>query len=174
MAKRLRVEVVAERGTGNLRLAPADAYSAELLEGLRREKFYNLTISEERSRGRLNHWWAGIGLLRENIDDERFPTSRHLHHAILEELGCVTRFYRIDGTFKTEADSIALDAMSEEEFEEIFERARALAVSEWGYDPWQLWQQEAEAKKQAKILAQRRLAMTTERRQEKETGGDDE
>lgn len=146
--KRIRVEV--ELVGNSLRLVPADPYSAELLDKLDRRKIYNVDVGEERKRGKLNLYWAGLALLHENLtpeQDKLWPTARKLHEAFMEELGYVTKRYRIDHSYKIEPDSIALDQMQEEEFSVVLERAKALAVAVWKWDPWAEWVRQAQERK---------------------------
>jgi hypothetical protein len=130
-------------------LHPIDAWAAEQVDALPFDKDLSVRVTLNRSHGRLNWWWAGLGLMVDNLPDHQrkmWPTARKMHNAILEALGFVERIYRIDGTFRTEVDSVSFEAMDEEEFIEVFERGRALAIGIVGYDPFELWMQEAKAK----------------------------
>lgn len=108
-------------------------------------KFTRPVGTEDRRAGQLRLWWAGLGLLAENIDDERWPTKRILHELILEELGFVTKFWRIDGSYRLEANSIAIDNMEDDDFDRLFEKARVFCLTHWGFDPWDIWVAEKEA-----------------------------
>lgn len=131
-------------------LKPADAWASEQIDALPRNKRLNARITEQRSLGALGWYWAGLALLVDNLDDAeatRWPTSRKMHKLILEELGYFEKVYRIDGSFRTEVDSIAFDEMDEPEFRIVFEKARAFVLKHWGWDPWQTWMDEREAQK---------------------------
>ena len=124
------------------RLVPADPQSYETIETLKENKTYSVEIKESRSRGESNLYWAGLGVLVENFDDEsekKWPTTRHYHNALLEHLGYTYRQWKVDGTFKVEIDSVAFDKMSDEDFKALFEKARAVTVQLFGYDPWDEW-----------------------------------
>lgn len=131
------------------RLVPIDAWAAEQVDALPRDKDLTVRVTTSRSNGRLNLWWAGLGLMVENLPDEKrkmWPSARKMHHALLEAMGYVERIYRIDGTFRTEVDSVAFENMEEDEFIELFERGRALCIEIVGFDPFELWVQDAKAR----------------------------
>jgi hypothetical protein len=146
--KRLLVEVAM---LGNrLALVPADPLAEEDIAGLDRSQSFMVQVTAGRRRGPLNKWWAGLALLHANLPEhleKRWPTTRKLHDAFLEEMGFVTRLYRIDGSWREEVDSVALDAMEDAEFGVLQEKARALCIKVFGYDAWQAWEDEQEAKK---------------------------
>lgn len=126
-------------------LVPIDAWALEQLDALPEGKDLSVRVTQPRSIGRLNWYWAGLGLLVENLDDEdraKWPNARKMHNAFLEALGYVEKIWRIDGSFRIQVDSIALDNMTEEEFAQLFENVRAMAVRLFGYDPWQVWMDE--------------------------------
>lgn len=124
------------------KLTPADPQSFELIEGLKEGKVYSVEIKESRSRGELNLYWAGIGLLIENLSDEdtkKWPTSRHYHEAMLDSLGYTYRLWRVDGTFRSVIDSIAIDKMGDADFKVLFEKVRAITEQLFGWSPWDKW-----------------------------------
>lgn len=124
------------------RLVPVDAWSAEQLDAYPEGKDLNVRITSNRSVGGLNLYWAGLGLLVENMDDEtkrRWPTARKFHNTLMEEIGLTERIWRIDGTFRLVPDSIALDSMSNEDFLDYWENAKRLIIRHFGYDPFELW-----------------------------------
>jgi hypothetical protein len=110
-------------------------------------KFTRPVGAEDRRAGLLRLWWAGLGMLAENIDDERWPTKRKLHNLILEELGFTEKIWRIDGTYRLVVDSIAIDNMEDDDFDRLFEKSRAFCVEHWGWDPWQTWIDEKDAER---------------------------
>lgn len=140
MAKLKKPPILMRKERGHL--VPIDAWAMEQLDAIPEYKEVAVTVSEERSRGSLNLWWAGLGLLVSNLNDEddhRFPTSRRLHEAFLEDLGYVEKVYRVDGSFTLRAMSVALDNMEEADFKILMERAAKIAIEYFGYDPWQTW-----------------------------------
>ena len=131
------------------RLVPIDAWAAEQLDAIPNGKDLSVRVTQSRSRGKLNLWWAGLGLMVDNLPDHQrdmWPTARALHEALLESMGFVHKLWRIDGTYRVQVDSIALDNMDEEEFSEVFERGRAICMQIAGYDPFETWVQEAKAR----------------------------
>lgn len=131
-------------------LRPADAYAAEQIDALPRGDRLNARITQERSPGKLALYWAGLGLLSENLSEEhqaRWPTARKLHNMLMEAHGYVEQIWRIDGTFRLVPDSIAMNNMEEAEFEQYREQARGFVVRNFGFDPWEMWVAEKEAEK---------------------------
>ena len=124
------------------KLTPADPQSFELIEGLKEGKVYSVEIKESRSRGELNLYWAGLGLLIENFSDahrQMWPTARKYHEGMLDGLGYTYRLWRADKTFRVAVDSIALDKMTDEEFKVLFETVREITQRLFGWDPWDRW-----------------------------------
>jgi hypothetical protein len=129
---------------------PADPYAAELADAIQKDtrlngRFTRPIGTEDRRAGLLRLWWAGLGLLHDNIDDERWPSKRKLHNLILEELGYVEKIWRIDGTYRLVVDSVAIDNMEDDAFDGLFEKARSFVVTHWGFDPWDMWVEEKKA-----------------------------
>ena len=124
---------------------PADPFAEEQLWALPERQDFNVSVvfagKESPRRGLNRLWWAGLGLLVQSVQDERFPTARKIHNALLEDMGYVTKIWRIDKTYRLEADSVAFDEMSDEDFATLFEQARGIVYREWGIDPWSLWKQ---------------------------------
>lgn len=159
MAKSLHVFVE------NLRLVPADPFSQETLDKLKPGYEYKVTITEDRSRGDLKLYWAGIGLLVANykgpdaamvfVGDTPFdpgflwPSSRDYHEAMMKAAGNVTRKYSLkfddpdhpEGVvhWTEEVDSIALDNMENDDFLEYWEFAQYFTVKVFGWNPWDEW-----------------------------------
>ncbi len=134
----------------NGRLVPVDAWGAEMMDALPRGKDLSVRVTSTRSIGALNLYWAGLGLLVDNMDDEtkrRWPTSRKFHNTLMEEIGLTERIWRIDGTFRLVPDSIALDSMTEEDFKAYWESARALIFRHFKYDPFDTWLAEKDARR---------------------------
>lgn len=108
-------------------------------------KFTRPVGAEDRRAGLLRLWWAGLGMLADNIDDERWPTKRKVHNLILEELGFTEKIWRIDGTYRLVVDSIAIDNMEDDDFDRLFEKAKAFCIKHWGWNPWDTWVAEKQA-----------------------------
>lgn len=133
---------------------PADAMAAEhadstFVQGARLDgRMTRPVVAHDRRQSQNRLYWAGLGLLVKNFDEadeKRWPTSRHIHDAILDALGYKYRLWRIDGTFKVEIDSVAADKMGDEDFDDLFEKARAIVLKLFGYDPWEAWKAEKDA-----------------------------
>lgn len=103
--------------------------------------------AEDWRSGQMRLWWAGLKLMVDALGDERWPSTRKMHNLILEELGFVERIWRIDGSYRNEVNSIAIDSMEDDEFEALFERARVFCLANFGLDPWQVWVDEENAAK---------------------------
>lgn len=123
-------------------LYPTDPWSLEQMCAYKEHTPLGVTITNARRLSRMGLYWAGLGLLVENIDDKRWLTTRKMHDALLEEMELVEKVYRIDGSWRTVPDSIAIDNMDDEEFEKVFETARSIVVGKWGWDPWTRWMEE--------------------------------
>ena len=136
------------------KLVPLDPRTAELIDSkLVQGKRYKVTVVHDRSHGELNLYWAGLGLLHDNLpeaDAKRWPTSEALSKMLLTALGFMHREYYLDSRsedgvgWQEVADSIALDNMDDETFKTYFENVKAIAVARWGFDPWQLWIEQQE------------------------------
>lgn len=132
---------------------PADMHAVEqadrtYVQGAMLDGRFTRPVGAEDRRAGLNRlWWAGLGLLADNIDDERWPTKRKIHNLILEELGFTEKIYRIDGTYRLVVDSIAIDSMEDDDFDRLFEKARAFCIMHWGFDPFDTWVAEKDAEK---------------------------
>lgn len=130
------------RKEGEIGLFPTEQWAEERMYSYPLNAPLGLTITNFKRIGKMGWYWGGLGLLVENIDDDRFSTTRRMHDAILTALGMTTKLYRIDGSWWDVPDSIAVDNMDDAEFEKFFERARQLMVDLWGADPWQMWKDE--------------------------------
>lgn len=143
----LRFEKRKARYIGELGFFPDEPWALErfhmdYLDG----KKVGLVISDPARNGMLGLWWAGIKLLYDNQDE--FATERKLHEEILKKIGLSKKLYRIDKTFVREVvDSIAIENMTDEEFKVVQEKAREYVVGRWGYDPWDLWVEQQEARR---------------------------
>lgn len=125
-----------------LTFSPVDPWSAGEAELIPENVPMMAEIKPDRTRGDLKLYWAGLGLLHDNLDDDdrvRWPVKRKLHDTMMDALGFVHRIYRLDNSYRLETDSVALNNMSEEEFKVVLETMRAAVVKRWNYDPWDAW-----------------------------------
>jgi hypothetical protein len=88
---KLRLLLTLER---NSRFAPAEPWSAEKMEPLQIGATYQADLSVPRSRSEHNTYWAGLAYACKHIFEGElarlYPTSKHLHKALLVELGYYT------------------------------------------------------------------------------------
>jgi len=126
---------------------PMDAYGQEQCAALK-DGDYNVRVSKltrtgrEEREGMRGLWWGGLSLLAENTEDPRFDEKRKAHDNILEALGYTRKRYRIDNTYELIPISTAEDAMPDDEFAILQERAEAYMIGEIGWSPWQQWKDE--------------------------------
>lgn len=136
-------------------LVATDPHSEELIEELAASRPYRCDVKDDRTPASLKIYWAGLGLLVQNysgtdpalvfIAGQRrnparmWPTSRAVHNMCMEALGHTSRLWRIDGTYRIEVDSIALDNMSETDFSNYMEGAGHILTSLFGYNPFEEW-----------------------------------
>lgn len=124
-----------ERG----RLVPASAWAQEQLDALPEGKDLSVRVTQSRSLSQLGLFWAGLALAVENFDDDmrqNFPSARKLYRAVLIALGYSDTIHRIDGSTMQVENSVAFDAMTQEEMNEFMELARGLFERWIGYDPF--------------------------------------
>jgi hypothetical protein len=164
VAKTFSVQAEEDQRTGNIRLSPVDYVSEEAMRSLKRGKKYKVEVREDRSRGDLNVYWAGIGLLVRNysgpggavcrINGRRYdpralwPTSRSYHEMLMKATGHMKKKYFIDRDkpggigWTEEVDSIALDNMEDEAFKNYCEMAAAITVELFDFDPFEEWKKQ--------------------------------
>jgi hypothetical protein len=148
MATEIILELVADqRGR---RLRPATAYDAELLESVQPGEYkVALTKAGAKTGGAKRKWYAGLGLLIDNTEDPRVPTKEKAHELVMRGIGMVHKAPHLRGeNFETlVVDSLPDD---DESMARVLELARAFAASEWGFDPWQMWEDERSAARAAR------------------------
>lgn len=133
------------------KLVGVDAYSLQQIDALPEGKELSVRVSVMSSTGKTERegarglWWAGLGLLAENVEDLAYDSPRKAHETILRELGYVRPRYRVDNTVEYIPLSTAEDAMDDEEFANLQERANAFIEMRFGWNPWQTWKDQQEA-----------------------------
>jgi len=132
-------------------LRPYDGYSAEQLDALPRGVALNVRATRatkgtgDEDRGLLNLWWAGVGMLHDNIGDpeRQWPTPTHLSKHILKEIGAYITVPDLVGGEKKIAQSLSLQNLEDiEDRKMLFEVAQAYVVARWGWNPWDTWKDE--------------------------------
>ena len=112
-------------------LVPITADDAMLLEDFPRNSLFSLKPTKKRSHPMINMYWATLRKVCRATD--RWPSVKHLHREIKIINGYYTKAI-INGDVYTIPDSVAFDAMTQDEFNLFFERAM-LALDGGGYLP---------------------------------------
>lgn len=134
------------------RITAADAYGAEqiaaLPDGTYSARLSRMTAKYKTEReGLFGLWWAGCDLLSQNTEEAGFYSKRAASDSILDAIGATRRRYRTDKKWENIPVSVSEDAMTDEEFAGILELGRAWCLRHFGFDPFQMWIDEEEAKK---------------------------
>ncbi len=123
----------------NGRLAPLNAHGQEQLDALPENADLAVRVTRMRSNPQLNLFWASLALVVDNFDGEmerKYPTTRHLYRALLIDLGYSDILYRVDGSVMVIENSVAFEAMEQDNMNKLMDRA-AVRFVEWiGYDPF--------------------------------------
>lgn len=131
---------------------PVDTYAQQQVDEIPEGKDLSVRASVMSSTGKTQRegnrglWWAGLQMLAENSDDLEYDDKRKAHETILRALGYVRPRYRVDNTVEYIPISTAEDAMDDDEFSILMERAEALIYAKFGWSPWGSWKAEQEAK----------------------------
>lgn len=125
------IEVEVKRG----RLIGASAYDAELIEQISDGKLFRLEPARKRSLPQLRGYWKGLGILCEA---KGWPgTVEQFHSELKRSLGyTIEAFDPLTGEVRQIVDSIALDSMTQDEFNVFFQRARDALAESLGFDAW--------------------------------------
>lgn len=134
------------------RLIGGDAYAAqqisELPDGDYFARFSKLTrAGRDEREGMRGLWFAGLKLLSDNTDDPRYDTPEKAYHNIRIDLGFSRPRYRRDGSVEMVPTSTADDNMDDEEMAVLQEKAQEFWMRREGWDPWESWKAEQDAKK---------------------------
>jgi hypothetical protein len=133
MVAKLFMERRGAKRVGEQGLFPMDPYSDERMHGYGQGALLSAAITETTRRDRLNaKYWAGLADLYNNLDG--VTTRRALHEMILADLGYVERWNMETG--EAEVVSIAKGNMTDEDFDDLFERVQQYALDKWGWNPW--------------------------------------
>lgn len=119
-------------------LVPNTAYDAEIIDGLAHGVF-RAQLTRPRSSPQNSLYWVTLqGVIEQTALGERYPTSRHLHKALLLRTGFTQEVATLDGDVALTPDSTAFDKMSHAQFTEYFNRAMAVLAEAVGCDPLQI------------------------------------
>lgn len=117
-------------------LSPASAIDAERLAQFADGAEFNAAPMARRSSKQNRLYWKILTDMREaTFLGDRYPTSEHLHSALLVDLGFVSVTYDLDGAPRVTRDSTAFDRMKPDEFAAYLTRALARLAEVTGVDP---------------------------------------
>lgn len=144
----LRFEKRRARSTKEVGFFPADQWALErLYTDVADGKIVGLAITDPARSGKAGLYFAGLRVLFEN--QEEFSTPEKLRKQMLKDCGFSTELYRIDGTVdRVIADSMSEEGMNDEELTLFMEAARVWTIKKFDMDPWSLWVEQQEARKQ--------------------------
>lgn len=103
-------------------LIPADAAAEEGLRKVKMGALVTVEIKRPRNAKMLRLYWALVGLVWENVDNEVYPTTESLHRAFKRCLGVVEEYRMPNGKVFEDTGSIAFDRMSQQDFDAFFNR----------------------------------------------------
>ena len=135
MAKHPPVQV--EIGPGG-RLVPLTAFDAALISQMPRGRVYNLArASSGRSNPQLRLYWSVLQAVVDATDIT--PTAEHLHDQLVRACGFVRPVLNVmTGAWEEQRDSIAFEAMNQDDANVYFDRALAKLGETLGIDPTEL------------------------------------
>lgn len=123
------------------RLAPVSAFDAEELAHHPNGTEFDLVSRTKRSLPQHRTYWKALTLAVEATG--RWPSREALHEALKVHCGLVEPILNLRGqVVGMQANSTALDAMTQVEFQDYFNRAMAALSESVGYDALQ-WMESA-------------------------------
>lgn len=114
-------------------LVPATAYDQEEFERLPLDTSFEVKPIDARGHDQLGFYWAVLNRVVDAVG--RWPNAEKLHDAVKRELGYLTVSCDLAGRPHVTLDSIALNAMSDDERKQFIERAMAAISEAVGFDP---------------------------------------
>ena len=114
-------------------IVPADTLSEDKMAEMPIGTLIELKPKRGRSLPQMNLYWAVLAEVVKATD--AWATSRHLHDAILMDLGYRSVIQRLDGKKYWIPDSIAFSNMKQDEFNEYTDKAFARLAEVVGFDP---------------------------------------
>jgi len=116
------------------RLSPVSAYDAEAIGRYPDGTQFDMVARTKRSHPQLRLYWVVLGNAVKATG--RWPTAEKLHEGLKMDLGRTEAVYNLRGKIVgLKPDSIALDKMTQLEFQAYFDEAMALMSDVLGYDP---------------------------------------
>jgi len=114
-------------------LAPVSAFDEERLHGMALNTECEVKPLTKRSNRQLRLYWSILS--RVVAATQIAPTAAHLSDLLKVHLGYGSTVYLLDKRKMLWPDSIALEAMKPDEFNEFFEAAMASLAERCGFDP---------------------------------------
>jgi hypothetical protein len=114
-------------------LAPVSAFDEERLHAMALDTECEVKPLTKRSRPQLRLYWSILSRVVAATDIA--PTAAHLNDLLKVHLGYGSTVYLFDKRKMLWPDSIALEAMGTEEFNEFFDAAMKLLAERCGFDP---------------------------------------
>lgn len=112
-------------------LMPSDEASQVILDGCKQGDIVRVQISKPRNPRHHAKYWAMLGIVHEGTAvQDLYPTTDKLHQAIKGALGYYTDIKLPDGKVFQVVDSIAFESMDQDEFQEFYNKAVDLIVTQ--------------------------------------------
>lgn len=103
-------------------LAVIDEAGAEALAKIKRGDVVEVSIKQRRNMKLLRKFWKLMEVVHHNISHEQYPTKESLAEALKIDCGIRQEVRLIDGRLGFIAGSIAIDALTQAEFSDFYER----------------------------------------------------
>lgn len=136
MTKRDKPSLIVAKRSGAFR--PVSQYDAEQMAVYADGTEFDLKPRARRSNPQNRLYWQTLANMIEATSlKDKWPTSSHLHDALLRDLGYIHVAFDLDGKPYLERDSTAFDAMEPDAFRAYFDAAMARLSELTGTDPLQ-------------------------------------
>ena len=127
-------------------LRPLDAMDAQDIMTQPIGTEFDLVKRSKRSWKQLRTYWKALGIVVAN--DARWPTAEHLHDDLKHSCGYVRKSVNLKtGEIKEVVDSIALNEMKQDDFNEYMKISLAFLAEYIGYDPLMFLNEQIEVMK---------------------------
>ncbi len=112
-------------------LVASDSASQGVLDGYKAGDVVRVQVSKPRNPKHHAKYWAMLKIVHEGTAvQDLYPTTDKLHQAIKGALGYYSEVRLPDGKVFQVVDSIAFEAMAQDEFEVFYDKAVDLIVSQ--------------------------------------------
>lgn len=134
MTKRDTAGLIVEKRNGALR--PVSSFDAEQMAGFGDGAEFDVKPRARRSNPQNRLYWQTLANVIANTWlSDKWPTTPHLHEALLRDLGYVRVTFDLDGKPHLTRDSTAFDAMKPDPFRIYFDAAMKRLAELIGADP---------------------------------------